>query len=99
MIVTKRKILIDFYKKTENADSKLALLTWLAEAEGARWENPHDIKKRYPKASIVGNNRVVFDICHNKYRLIVKVDYQEEVVEIRYLGTHKDYDRINAKEI
>ena len=65
----------------------------------AAWTNPHEVKDRYPKASIIGNNRVIFDICGGSYRLIVHIKYGFQTVIIRFIGTHAEYDRINAEEI
>jgi mRNA interferase HigB len=62
-------------------------------------ENPNQIKEQYRQASVVGNNRVVFNIHGNKYRLIVKINYTAKVVYIRFVGTHKQYDKIDATEI
>jgi mRNA interferase HigB len=58
-----------------------------------------EIKDKYRNASILKNNRVVFNICGNKYRLIVKINYEVQIVFIRFVGTHKEYDKINAEEI
>jgi mRNA interferase HigB len=86
-----------FWKRRR--DAKAQLEAWFAEAEYAIWRSPSDIKKRYAKASIIGNNRVVFNICGNKYRLVVHIKYEFQTVLIRFIGTHVDYDRIDAKEI
>jgi len=83
---------------TRRQDAKAQLEAWYAEAEHARWRSPRDVKKRHTKASIIGNNRVVFNICGNKYRLVVHIKYGFETVIIRFIGTHAEYDRIDAKE-
>lgn len=62
----------------------------------ASWQTPNDIKEQYRSASIVGNNRVVFNIHGNKYRLVVKINYFAQVVYIRFIGTHKEYDKIDV---
>jgi len=80
-------------------DAKQQLEAWYAEAKDAIWTNPHEVKDRYPKASIIGNNRVVFDICGGSYRLIVHIKYGFKTVIIRFIGTHAEYDRIKAEEI
>lgn len=80
-------------------DSEQALKSWHQEAMQAEWKNPNDIKAQYKNASIVGDNRVVFNICGNKYRLIVKINYLSSWIFIRFIGTHKEYDKINASEI
>jgi len=86
-----------FWKRRR--DAKQQLEAWYAEAKDAIWENPRDVKDRYPKASIIGNDRVVFDICGGSYRLIVHVKYKFGTVVICFVGTHAEYDRINAEEI
>jgi mRNA interferase HigB len=65
----------------------------------AEWKNPNDIKTAYPSASILTENRVVFNIKGNNYRLIVKISYEYEMVWIRFIGTHGEYDKINANTI
>lgn len=75
------------------------LKSWYQEASNAQWSNPNDIKKDYPAASILTDNRVVFNIKGNHYRLIVKINYDYHIVWIRFVGTHTEYDKINAKTI
>jgi mRNA interferase HigB len=75
------------------------LLAWFREAERASWKSPADIKRQYASASFVGNDRVVFNIGGNKYRLVVAVRYDVAVVFIRFIGTHAQYDRIDVKEV
>ena len=81
------------------ADAEKHLSAWHSEVKAANWKTSNDVKDRYISASILGNGRVVFNICGNKYRLVVKINYGVQVVEIRFIGTHKEYDRINAEEI
>jgi len=97
MRVIAKKILRDFWEK--HTDSEQQLKTWYKEASSAGWKSPNDIKNEYAKASIIGENRVVFNICGNKYRLIVKINYKREWVFIRFIGTHSDYDSVDAKNI
>ena len=97
MRVIARKALRDFYE--QHADSKTALEAWFHEAVAARWHGPQEIKKRYPSADILTGNRVVFNIKGNSYRLIVKIHYNTGIVFIRFIGTHADYDKINATTI
>jgi mRNA interferase HigB len=75
-----------------HADARSQLYSWEAEVEVADWKTPLDVKKRYPKASVIGNQHVVFNICGNKYRLWVTVAYQTCIVMVREIGTHKEYD-------
>ncbi|WP_201523851.1 type II toxin-antitoxin system HigB family toxin [Aliarcobacter butzleri] len=99
MRIISKKTIKDFYEQTLYQDSKESLEAWHKEAIKADWQNPNDIKKQYKSASLVGNNRVVFNIHGNKYRLIVKINYFAKVVYIRFIGTHKQYDKIDATEI
>ena len=97
MRVIARRPLRQFWAKCQAAEESLK--AWYAEAKHPTWRSPHDVKERYASASIIGNNRVVFNICGNKYRLVVHIKYGFETVIIRFIGTHEEYDRIDAKEI
>ncbi|MFX4277317.1 type II toxin-antitoxin system HigB family toxin [Aliarcobacter butzleri] len=99
MRIISQKTIKDFYEQTLYQDSKESLEAWHKEAIKADWQNPNDIKEQYRSASIIENNRVVFNIHGNKYRLIVKINYFAKVVYIRFIGTHKQYDKIDATEI
>ncbi|MEO8493509.1 MAG: type II toxin-antitoxin system HigB family toxin [Planctomycetota bacterium] len=91
MRVVGKQILDDF--KQRHADARSQVDAWLAEAEDAKWESPNDIKARFATASILGNNRVVFNLKGNSYRLDVKVTYKTKVVLIKRIGTHAEYDK------
>jgi mRNA interferase HigB len=78
---------------------KAALDSWFHEAEKADWKSPADIRKSYTNASIVGPDRVVFNIKGNDYRLVVAVDYGRQIIFIKWLGTHADYDRIDVRTV
>lgn len=95
MRVIAKKILREFWIK--HNDAKEQLKTWHKEASKGHWESPNDIKNQYAKASILKNERVVFNICGGSYRLIVKVNYERSWVFIRFIGTHSDYDKIDAE--
>ena len=88
-----KKLLHDF--KEKHADARSQIESWEAEVEEAQWNTPNDLKKRYPRASLVKNQRVIFDICRNKYRLLVQVSYKNGIVLIQKIGTHKEYDNWN----
>ncbi|MDT6962731.1 type II toxin-antitoxin system HigB family toxin [Cupriavidus sp. SZY C1] len=75
------------------------LLAWHEEALQGKWATPQDIKDRYGSASFVGRNRVVFNIGGNKYRLIVAVAYQLGVVYVKFVGTHAEYDSVDAATV
>lgn len=97
MRVIAKRALRDFWEK--HADCEQQLKAWYNEAEQANWNNPNEIKKDYPSASILEDNRIVFNIKGNRYRLIVKINYPYGVVWIRFVGTHADYDKIDATKI
>jgi mRNA interferase HigB len=78
---------------------KTALDAWFHEAQTAVWNSPAAVKKSYGNASIVGEDRVVFNIKGNDYRLVAAIDYQRQIVFIKWLGTHKEYDRIDVRMV
>jgi len=78
---------------------RAALDAWFAEASKARWSSAADVKRSYATASIVSADRVVFNIKGNDYRLVVAVDFEKSIVWINWIGTHKDYDDIDVKEV
>jgi len=82
-----------------NAICKEALLTWYEAAADAQWNTPNELKAQFGNASIVTNKRVVFNIHGNTYRLLVDIEYRLKIVFVVWIGTHKEYDKINAKEI
>ena len=95
--VIANKTLVEYYEK--NKEIKSQLEAWYDEAKNAEWKNPQEVKKKYGSASIIGGNKVVFNIKGNKYRLMTEINYQMKIVYIRFIGTHKEYDKINAEEI
>lgn len=99
MRIISRKTLKDFYEKAEYKDSKTPIETWFRETLKAEWKSPSDVKLKYRNASFLINNRVVFNIHGNKYRLVVKIHYNLKTIYIRFIGTHEQYDKINAEEI
>jgi mRNA interferase HigB len=97
MRVIARKTLKEYAEKEPAAAKELE--AWFAEAKQADWKTPADIKTRYGNASILKSSRVVFNICGNKYRLVVAVHYVTGIIFIRFIGTHDEYDKINAETI
>lgn len=97
MRVISRKTLKDFWGK--HADAEQALKAWFHEAKVARWESFSDIRARYGNADNLPGNRVIFNIKGNTYRLIVRVHYRTGIVFVRFIGTHAEYDRIDATTI
>lgn len=97
MRVIAKKILQEF--RAIYADSEQQLKTWYKEASNAEWNNPRDIKSHYAKASILKGSRAVFNICSNNYRLLVEINYKRHWIFIRFIGTPKEYDNIDADNI
>ena len=92
MNVAGRELLIPFMKR--HTDAKGALDSWLQEVSRADWKEPQDIKERHRTASFLEDNRIVFNIKGNRYRLVVKVAYQAGVLRILWVGTHAEYDKL-----
>jgi mRNA interferase HigB len=80
-------------------DSNKALNLWYHDVTSKRWKNPNEVKKDFASASIIGNNRVVFNIKGNDYRLIVDFNYIKGWGFIKFIGTHKEYDKVDAKTV
>lgn len=97
MRVIARKTLRAFWER--HPDAEAALKAWYHDTRSATWKTPNDIRQVYATASIIANNRVVFNIRGNQYRLVVAVNYTHEIVYIRFVGTHHEYDRIDATTI
>jgi mRNA interferase HigB len=95
--VIARKILREFWAK--HPDCEQHLKAWYKEAENASWKSSNQLKRDYPSASILGDNRAVFNIKHNNYRLIVRINYNYQMLWIRFIGTHAQYDKIDATKI
>jgi len=83
----------------EYADAVEPILAWYQFALAADWQSPADVKRDFGSASILKDGRVVFNLAGNKYRLVVWINYYYRVVYIRFIGTHKQYNRINAQSI
>ena len=99
MRIISKKALKDFYEQSKYKDSKSALESWHKEVLKLDWNIPNDIKEMYGSASIIGDTKVVFNIAGNKYRLIVTINYYAKIVFIKFVGTHKQYDKINIEEL
>lgn len=97
MHVIARKTLLDFWKQNPEAES--ALKAWFFEAENAAWKNSAEVKAKYRSASIISRERIVFNICGNKFRLVVHVRFDFQKVYVRFVGTHKEYDKIDAETV
>jgi len=82
-----------------HADAEEPIKAWFQEARAADWATPHQVKAMYRNASVLGDNRIAFNIAGNKYRLIVKFNYACRIGYVRFIGTHAEYDRISAEEM
>ncbi|WP_404813213.1 type II toxin-antitoxin system HigB family toxin [Acidithiobacillus thiooxidans] len=87
----------DFWKLHPSAE--LPLRAWYGEVVNATWTQPADIKAQYPSAGLLKNRRVVFNIKGNDYRLIVAVLYKLQIIYVKFVGTHKDYDAVDADTV
>jgi mRNA interferase HigB len=103
MWIISKKAIVQFCKSNKAADAESAtrqFMAWHAEAKAAKWTKFADIKARFNSADSIKGGRVVFDIAGNKYRLVVKVKYEPNgKVWIRFIGTHAEYDKINAETV
>jgi mRNA interferase HigB len=97
--VVAKSTLVRFWSQPGCADSKGALESWFDEAKKAKWQTPQEIEDQYSSASIVGNNRVVFNIAGNKYRLVVEMQYRSGIAWVKFVGTHSRYDQINVESV
>ncbi len=97
MRVIAKKILRDFW--TKHSDCEQQLKAWYQEADKGTWKTLNELKLDYPNASILEGNRVCFNIRGNNYRLIVKINFPYQMMWIRFIGTHSEYDRIDANKI
>ncbi len=97
MRIIAKTALRNFWAK--HPDAEQPLRAWHGEAKAAVWKTPADVKAKYRSASILQAGRAVFNIGGNKYRLVVKINYPYQVVYIRFIGTHREYDRIDAETI
>ncbi|MEO9964244.1 MAG: type II toxin-antitoxin system HigB family toxin [Reichenbachiella sp.] len=97
MRVVSRKKLVDYYSK--HSTSKVALEDWYKKVNKAKWINLNQLKNDFLSADYVGNNRVIFNIKGNDFRLVAIIIYVSQKVYVRWIGTHAEYDKINAKEV
>ncbi|MDP2388515.1 MAG: type II toxin-antitoxin system HigB family toxin [Bacteroidota bacterium] len=98
MNIYNKSSIIEFFKK--HADSKIPLEIWYEEVFGKNWKSPNELKQSYGgSVSILKNSRVVFDIKGNDYRLVAAINYENKWVFIKFIGTHQQYDRIDANTI
>jgi mRNA interferase HigB len=98
-ILSKRTLREFWESSPKYTDAEDPLKSWYREAKQASWLNPADVKEQYRNASILKNNRTVFNIAGNKYRLVVEINYALQIIFIRFVGTHQDYDAVDVETI
>jgi len=99
MRIIKARTLTDYCKHGKYKNAEESLKAWLYEVKFSVWNNANELKAKYRNASIISSKRVVFNIKGNDYRLIVDVEYKLKIVFIVWFGTHKEYDKIDAKTV
>lgn len=97
MRVFAKKILGEFWEK--HPDCEQQLKAWFQEASQAEWQNNNVLKSKYPLASLLADYKIVFNIKGNHYRLIMKMNYDYQMIRIRFIGTFAAYDKIDANKI
>lgn len=97
MLILLSRKLDDFGKN--HADARKSMAVWKRVTEEALWKKKQDVLDSFPNAKMIKNNRARFEIMHNKYRLIAEVDYDDGIVEVRFIGTHNEYDKIDPTNI
>jgi len=97
MRVIARKTLKEYWETEPRTEQELK--AWFAEAAAAKWATPAEVKAKYGNASILKSGRVVFNICGNKHRLVIWINYASQIIFIRFIGTHGEYDKIDANII
>jgi mRNA interferase HigB len=97
MRVIAKRMLREFWEVHQDCEQQLK--SWFSEAEKAEWKSPEEIRKDFPSASILKSNRVIFNIKGNSYRLIVQINYGSGIVWVRFIGTHEEYDNVNAETV
>lgn len=99
MRIIAKSTLRRFWEQSRYKDAQSPLESWHDEALRSNWESPQMVKSQYRTASICGNNRVVFNIGGNKYRLVVEIQYRAGVVWVKFIGTHAQYDKIDVETV
>lgn len=99
MKIISRPVLRRFWERAGCEEAQQPLLSWFKEVEKATWKSPAEVKKLYGSADFVGDGRIVFNIGGSKYRLVVGVKYSVELVLIKWVGTHEEYDAIDVTKI
>jgi mRNA interferase HigB len=98
-VIAKRTLRQFWESHPRGAEARAALQVWYSTVKAADWSTPAEIKTMFGDASILKGNRVVFNLGGNKFRLIVRINYPYRIVYIRFVGTHEEYDDINAETV
>lgn len=99
MRIIKEKTLTDYCNQSKNQQAEESVKAWIYEVRFSTWNNANELKAKYGNVSIISSKRVVFNIKGNDYRLIVDIEYKLKLVFVVWFGTHKEYDKINAKTV
>ena len=100
MRVISKQTLRQFWEVSPaRSDARRALEAWHREARRASWKSPQEVRQRYATASVLKGGRVVFNICGNRYRLVVRINFVQQIAFIRFVGTHAEYDAIDAETV
>ncbi len=97
MLITDKRPLEDF--ALDHADSRSAINSWIALVENASWRTKQDVKKTFPRAKLLKGNRARFELVHNRYRLIVLIEYIDQYVDVLFIGTHNDYEKLDPSSL
>ena len=89
----------DFWSAPGNRDAEQPLRAWVHVVRAADWSKPTDVRQMFRSADLVGHERVVFNIGGNKYRLVAAVHYRGKRVYVRFIGTHREYDKIDVEKV
>jgi mRNA interferase HigB len=99
MRIIAKSTLKKFWQQPHRSDARGPLESWHEEVLKATWKSPQDVKNQYASASICGNNRVVFNVAGNKYRLVVEMQYRAGIAWVKFIGTQAQYDSINVENV
>ncbi len=99
MRVIRLGALQEYWSRPGRRNAEQPLKAWYAEVRRAAWKSPNDLKRAYRSASVLADNRVVFNICGNSHRLVVHLNYELGIVLVKFIGTHAEYDEIDASSV
>lgn len=99
MRIIARRTLRQFWERPGCEDAEQPLKAWFREVWRANWANPAQVKTSFRSASVIGDNRIVFNVAGNKYRIVVRANYHYRIFYVRFVGTHEEYDRIDVMKV